>query len=834
LIALLLLLLHPARAGAQPSPAPSGERGYLLHIADPHGLLPGPPLARVSEAGAAPRQIRPVDDGSGADVSAGDRIYSAAIEADFLRPWLKLEVQAGKRRWRTDFSIRPRTPAQIFVRLEKDGSALAGSTAPSRTARPDAPGPGVKRDPRLPVGADPRPKREMPLWDVVIWTALLAYLGLSLALLGVRAMRRRRGGGPDEISPRPDPDGLLWDLLPGALRSRRRLVVLGLPVLCSLAVSLPLLLRPGALAGPDTFRTFDWLETAKLDAFSRHALLSRGALPHWNPLLQGGFPQLCHPSDSSLSPLILPTLLFGEAAGMKLNVVLALALGALGVTLLGRDRLGLDPLLAAFAGCAYAVAGWVPSRVAVGYYESTLYAAFPLAVWLFLSSRGHPWRLLGATAMLALAAMHIHLGLPMLMLALVLLCLLEMARGALPACFLWRLPLACAGAAGLAAVKLIPMVSYLQGLGFRRTENYLTFDAFYASMADLGAKLVNVVPAVGQYDAAGMTSRGDFGFVGLGLPLALLAGAAMVLYWALPRGQRVVAGLALLFVWLCFGFNAPLDLFRALWSLPLFHSMRGALRYFSFGLVWFGCLLAAGGLQLLARRIPGPRARAAVVAALALVSLAWPGARSAARYWSSFDGTIVQPRRARGGFYQVAINPRDRSLHMGGDTSYDHGNLLIYASLKAGLGTVYMPEDLPSSPAARGLTTYDVHTRLYFPSPRYLGEARCATHRCQAKVVEVGPNHIRARASFERADTLLLNFNGGTGWEVAHDSTKGWQAPKVSGGLLAVRFGGRGPAEVVLTRGPAEELWWGLAVTLAALALALALTLLRARRIRAQ
>ena len=826
---LLLLagLLLPVSAWAQEPPAPAGgDKGYLLYLADPVGLLPkaSRPLVLVSEASAAARRVRPQDDGAGPDVTAGDRIYSAAVEADFVRPWIKLEVRAGGQRWRGAFSLRPRTPAEIFVRLERGGRVLAGSTAPSRKPRP---GSSAARTggPRLPEGADPRPGRTMPALDVVLYLAL----GLYLLVSAVLVVRRRRAAGPQ---PEPDPAPLLGQL-PGALHRHRELLVLALPVLCALLVSLPLMLRPGALAGPDTFRTFDWLETAKLDAYSRHALLTWGALPHWNPLLQGGLPQLCHPSDSSLSPLILPTLLLGEAAGMKLNVMLALALGALGVTLLGRDRLGLEPLLACFAGCAYAVAGWVPSRVAVGYYESALYAAFPLAAWLLLQSRGHPWRLLGATVMLALAAMHIHLGLPMLILALALLCLLELARGALGRCILWRFPLACAGAACLAAAKLIPMWGYLQQLGFRRVTNYATFDAFYSSLTDLGAKLIWIVPTVGQYDAHGMTTRGDFGFVGLGLPLAALAGVALIGWWALPRALRAVAALAALFCWLCLGFNAPVDLFRALWSAPLFHSMRGALRYFSFGLVWFGCLLAAGGMQLLVRRVP-PRLRGVVLAAAALVCLAWPAAQSVGRYGSAFDGTVVEPRRARQGFYQVAVNPRDRSLHLGaGDARHDHGNLLIYANLKAGIGTVYPAEDLGTTPTARGLKTYDVGTQLYYSSRRYHGEARCLARRCTAEVVEVGPGLLRVKAAFKEPDTLVLNFDGGPRWRLKRPGTSaGWGRPGITAGLLSVPFSGHGEATLLLAQEPPLSFFVGLSVSLAALALGLGLTVLSARRLR--
>ena len=95
------LLLLPATGGAQGPPAATGKhRGYVLHLADPGGLLRGPPLVLLSEASAAARRLRPRDDGAGADARAGDRVYTATTEAEFVRPWIRLEVRAGARRWR--------------------------------------------------------------------------------------------------------------------------------------------------------------------------------------------------------------------------------------------------------------------------------------------------------------------------------------------------------------------------------------------------------------------------------------------------------------------------------------------------------------------------------------------------------------------------------------------------------------------------------------------------------------------------------------------------------------------------------------------------------------
>ncbi len=601
--------------------------------------------------------------------------------------------------------------------------------------------------------------------------------------------------------------------------------MVALPVLAAVLVSLPLLVAPGAVLGPDTFRSYDWLESAKLDAFARQSVLQWGSLPYWNPYLQGGLPQLLHPSDGSLSPLLLPVLLLGEGLGMKLNVLLALAFGAAGVALLGRDRLDLRPPFAAFAGCAFALAGWVPCRLAVGYYESTLYGFFPLLAWLFLTSAGRPWRLLGAAALLAVCALQIHMGLPVLMLALGLLTLAEVLRRGVGPGYLWRLALLCAGGAGLAAVKLVPMLPYLQSLGFRREEGW-SHDAFYVSATHLLNNLWDVVDGVGTYDARGVNWSMEYGYLGLGLPLVALAGYALLRVLAVPGGVRVTAALLLLSVWLCFGFHAPLDIFQPLWSLPVFHSMRGALRYASFVVLWMCCLLAAGGLQMAARGVgkyPLPRW---AVAALTVLALAWPAAQS---FWLNVGrfARHADARPAAAAFGQEAMSTTDAfGLHRGGHPRYDRGNTLSYVNLKAGVGTIYVPGDLRGKPSAQGARVYDVGRQRYDKNPAYRGEAWCRGHRCQARVTAARAGELRISAHLRRADLLVINQSFAPGWSASAGRVQ------AHNGLLACALElGDGPVELTLRYRP-PLLGAGLAVSLATATLGLLWATLAWRRRR--
>jgi len=539
--------------------------------------------------------------------------------------------------------------------------------------------------------------------------------------------------------------------------------VAALPALAAAAVSAPLFAHPLCLAGQDTWRSHDWLASAKFDAFARIALLRWQALPHWNPFLQGGMPQLAHPSDGSLSPLFLPSLLFGEALGMKLVVLLCLIAGACGTALLARDRWSLPSPYATFAGGVWGVGGGVPSRVSVGFYESTLLPLFPLIAWLLFTSDRRPRRLLLAALLLATGTMQVQLGLPMLMLALVLLVVLDVATRASTWTLALRLAAVCAGAMGVAAIKLVPMAHFLAAADMRRMAAYPEdHSAWYGSAGELLRCLLSVVPYPGQYDERGFVTLGEYGYAGLGLPAVVLLGIALVTTWRAPRALWIPAGLFVLFVWLSFGPNAPLDLFRLLWPLPLFESMRGPLRYSSFVVFWLACPLAAAGLQSLRRgRWAIPAWCAGLIGAAALLV---PALQSAPRFGTSFTEKVALSPPPTEAFVQEKLAGEHMGQSRGGHPRFDHGNLLKYANLKAGIGTIYDPEDIPDRPTNQGWRRYHVDESLYRPNPSYRGEAWCAGHDCAAQVPRVQANRLRVQASLDRADMLVLNQRWNPAW----------------------------------------------------------------------
>jgi hypothetical protein len=161
--------------------------------------------------------------------------------------------------------------------------------------------------------------------------------------------------------------------------------------------------EPLGIASQDEFRNNDWLNTRSFDLLTRRALLQDGEFPLRTHLLGGGFPVVAHPSDGSWAPTILPVLAFGDVIGVKINILIFLFLGSWGVWLLARERLGFGWGSSLFSAALFALSGWLPSMLLVGFYNQVFFLVAPLVLYLLLSSVGRVDRILAAGFLLALA-----------------------------------------------------------------------------------------------------------------------------------------------------------------------------------------------------------------------------------------------------------------------------------------------------------------------------------------------------------------------------------------------------------------------------------------------
>ncbi len=154
-----------------------------------------------------------------------------------------------------------------------------------------------------------------------------------------------------------------------------------------LAFCLPMFLHADGFLSGDAYRDNDWLTDRFFDLAARQTILQEGAFPMRSHLIGGGYPTLGQPFDGSWAPTLFAVLLLGPVWGVKLNLLLLLGLGVWGTWRLARDWLGLEPRPAAFAAAAFAVSGWLPSMMLVGFYPQALYMAAPGTLALFLAPR---------------------------------------------------------------------------------------------------------------------------------------------------------------------------------------------------------------------------------------------------------------------------------------------------------------------------------------------------------------------------------------------------------------------------------------------------------------
>ncbi len=554
----------------------------------------------------------------------------------------------------------------------------------------------------------------------------------------------------------------------------------------------------------DSYRSHDWLIAATHEAMFRNTVLGYHQLPLRSHLVGGGYPVAAHPSDGSYSPFALTSLVFGERIGLRLNLIIALFLGALGVFLLGRDVFGFTLNGALFAGCAFAFAGWHPSRILVGYYESTLFLLFPLMLYLIITARQSFARfflavvltttcflqVLGGAAVFALwAAAHLgwgvrspeftlrrRTGLAYLVLVLAAAMLLGAIKFVPMAELLRRgsseqhLPPALQG-----GVPADPLARFLQ----KRTGGYYRAhydprsdpagDMFYRGWRPLLASLVEPVALQGQYRPIGQgrVAPISFEYRAIAVGYLALALAGVVLCWRrLGRSIFVL----LLFVWICLGPYAPLNLHRVVNLLPVINSFNRPVQYFNFVIYVELVVLAGGALSWIESRLRHRR----LLLTAAFVLLLPSALVNVQRYERAFSRTLPE-YELEGVFYQVKLaNPELREQAATG-----YGN--TYLNVTRGLGSIVWDNNimLPENARPRFLVTA---AGELIPADGYYGEAYFADDTNQVWDIVFSPNKLAMCVKVPKAGTLTVNQNYDPAWV----STVGHVVD--AGGLLGVEL----------------------------------------------
>lgn len=559
--------------------------------------------------------------------------------------------------------------------------------------------------------------------------------------------------------------------------------------LVPLAVGLPLLLGGHHIAQPDPYRAYDWIEAAKYRWYAVESLQAYGHLPRWNPFLEGGIPSWAHPSDGTTSPFLWTNVVFGVALGMKVDVVLLLLIGSLGTFALAWDWLGLRGAAAALPAVGVAVAGWAPSGVVVGFYESFYLLLVPPALWLVWRST-RAASAFGAAVWLSIAAVGVSFGAVQMQLCLpfaVLQCALWAAvaggrsEGPTRAALVARVAAVFAAVGLLGMHKFLPMIEFVAARGWR-IEEVVEPHFWGAGLLNLALGLFATASAVGDYLPGAIPLVSEYSYVGVPLSIAALAGVALV------RERAALVGLGTLLIATVFlsydpgpGFQP--SLFALLRPLPIFSSIREPTRSVAFFvLLWMSLLGGVGLRALLAVPYEGTRRKALLlgIGAFLFVQAVW----SAALFGQLLRedppplADAVGPEIASAGEWQqlqLTTHP------VPGNARF---NLLGWTAPPAGLGLVYRAEDLPP----KGPTPVQGRWLVSPEGPPvrnrgYRGEAWLARGAGRVRSVQPGLDALEIDLVLAAPGEVQINQNFHAGWT-------GPPGSRVldRGGLLAVEL----------------------------------------------
>lgn len=529
---------------------------------------------------------------------------------------------------------------------------------------------------------------------------------------------------------------------------------------------------------------------------ARHELVRRGVaefhtLAQRSHLVGGGFPIIGDPEDPTFNPLILLTLAFGAVAGIKWIGIVSMVFGAIALYALARTAFGYTRYGATASALFFGLSLWLPARLRDGNPNEVYFNFIPACVLCVHLAQFRRRYLLLLVGLLVTMLSDGKQSFFVCVLFIAALC----AFARIPGASLWtpppapsspagrdrsleRLALALGLAAALYAFRILPAIDLVH------TNGSLHRMTLWFHSPEYGPDTIKAYSLSRMFREA-VSWRGDAAIssttsVCVGwIPLAAAA-VACVLSWrkALPW---LASGA--LCAWLALAHNAPIDLFRALWELPVFNAIAAPAKYFGALPVFCVCVLSGRGIDGIAH-LRWARARAP----LAIGSIVCGAAFLFPKVWAvsaeTYDDRLPPVAAADGGaFYSVRGDglKRSRVEPMEANT---------YANVLRGIGTIDWYTGIPIAERAipREFISASGERRL---NPDYRGE--CFWLDGGAPVaMAFAPNEMSAEVRADSARTLVINQNYHPDWRTNVGTLREWN------GLISVRVP-RGAHQLRLT-----------------------------------
>jgi len=521
------------------------------------------------------------------------------------------------------------------------------------------------------------------------------------------------------------------------------------PFLVFLAVCIyiaPIFKNPDALINDDPYRYHDYLQQATYDFLFRQSILEHHQFPLRTHMLGGGYPLIANPQDTTFSPFVLTTLVFGEALGIKINILLFFLIGAGGMFLLSRKGLGLPITGAAFAACAYCFSAWWASRIEWGFYFKLYFHLFPLIFYFYIEGKKRTSHLIYAAMLLVVAATQIGLGLVVIFLFIGIYEVIDYfakIKESRKPVFIKQIALLVLLVLLLGAARIVPMAKLISQ-NSRQVGPYSTYmdtdpgrPNFYKSPAHFGFALTHYDSIPNYPIHPGWIT----------LFLALIGGAAFI-----KKSWKYVA-LTCLFIAFSFGPYFFIDLWRPLYYLPMFNSMHQPYQLINY-FILFGITILAAYSFLLFKKLPG-KTLPLIISLLPFLFLIQPWQDNGHIYSKTF--TKKAPVLKGGDkFYQIRasnqVRGAPRSPH-----SHQYFNVLRNVGTIDWDGDVLLPENTECK------FFVDMNDNIK-KNKSYKGEAYLENGSGTAEIVSISPNRILVKATNFAPDRLIINQNFDPGW----------------------------------------------------------------------
>jgi len=468
----------------------------------------------------------------------------------------------------------------------------------------------------------------------------------------------------------------------------------------------------------------------------------------------GGFPTLGDPEDPTLNPLVLLSVLFGAVMGLKLIAYLAILIGGLATYAFARYILGYTRWGALFSGLIFGISLFVPIRIEGGN-PNEVYATFlPLCLLLIgLACQGRKICLIILPfvfyTMLSDGKLTFFMG----MFYVGWLCFLDIVP---PFNTLniqkpsWKVDfrplkiflIALVITFFIGMVRILPALELIKGKGGLANMDLFFYPETYSGSGYSFQQLWQEV----------LGWKGRLGYVTIGWIPVILFGVSLFAFWkkSLPWGIALV-----LFGWLLLANNAPFDLFKILWKLPIFNAVRQPSKYFSFQIP-FTLAVASGQSFWLLKKLR-PRWLEHILAVLLIIGGVWflyPKMEKIQRNTYDFE-TPSEFRVKQEEFFNVQgfDLPRNRTQPF---------NSVAYPNLVRNIGTIDWYTGIPIDENA--IPKYFVDNgNNYIPNPEYRGEAFFLKPENSAKAA-FRPNSMTIQVTLQTPGTLVVNQNYHRDW----------------------------------------------------------------------